>query len=99
MSQYTEILPDTVLGAAWSVQKERIDAGVYIPLFLVQVEERRKRIAYLAADLQDKSMFSKRKPLSTEAKRAGWQGFLYTFSEEQKKRFVILVDIVSTKKR
>ena len=34
-----ERLPDKLLGAAWSVQKERMDAGKYFPLFLVLVKE------------------------------------------------------------
>lgn len=92
MSRYTEKLPDTILGAAWSVQKERIGAGLFMPLFLVQVEGRSMRIAYLAADLQEHSMFSVRKPLSQDARRAGWQGFLYVFTDDQKKRFVTLED-------
>ena len=98
MPRYTESLPDSLLSASWKVQKARIDAGIYIPLFLVQVEGKRIRIAYLAADLQVEEMFSPRKPLSSTAKRSGWQGFVYNFDEEQKKRFVTIVDIGSTKK-
>jgi hypothetical protein len=71
-------IPRTVLGAAWSVQKERMDAGIYFPLFLVLVSPTRKRaIYYLSADLQKPGMFKPRKPLSSKARRAGWQGFLY----------------------
>ena len=27
-------LPDQILGAAWSVQKERMDSGIYFPLYI-----------------------------------------------------------------
>src|SRR5262249_45209163 len=71
-------IPGSILGAAWSVQKQRMDAGIYFPLFLVLVSPARKRaIYYLSADLQKPSMFKPRNPLSTKARRAGWQGFLY----------------------
>ena len=92
MSKYTEEIPKHVLGAAWSVQKARMDSGIYMPLFLVQIEGRQKRISYLSADLQESNMFLKRKPLSDTARRAGWQGFLYHFTEDQKTRFAILLD-------
>jgi predicted O-linked N-acetylglucosamine transferase (SPINDLY family) len=91
-SRYTDNIPDAILGAAWGVQKDRMDSGIYLPLYFVQVDGKRKRISYLSADLQDSSMFTARKPLSADAQRAGWQGFLYTFTEEQKRRFVILFD-------
>jgi type II restriction enzyme len=92
MSSYTEEIPSKVLGAAWSVQKDRMNSGVYMPLFLVQIEGRKKRIAYLSADLQESNMFLKRNPLSETAHRAGWQGFLYSFTKDQKTRFAILLD-------
>lgn len=92
MSKYTKTIPNTVLGAAWKAQKDRMDAGLYLPLFLVQVEGRKKRISYLAADLQEPNMFAQRKPLSPNARRAGWQGFLYNFIDAHKKRFVVLLD-------
>jgi type II restriction enzyme len=71
--------PDTILGAAWGPQKERMDAGIYFPLFIVVVSKSGKETAiyYLSADLQQPSIFEPRKPLSSTAKRAGWQGFLY----------------------
>lgn len=37
-------------------------------------------IYYLSADLQDPSIFKKRRPLSASAVRAGWQGFMYDLS-------------------
>lgn len=72
------ILPRSVLGAAWSVQKERMDSAIYFPLFLVLWKSARSfAIYYLSADLQPKSMFKPRAPLSVNARRAGWQGFMY----------------------
>jgi hypothetical protein len=77
-----DLLPKTILGAAWSVQKERMDAGIYFPLFLVQVHpDNAFSIFYLAADLQSPSIFIPRKPLSLKARRAGWQGFTYDIGE------------------
>lgn len=71
--------PDTILGAAWNPQKERMDAGIYFPMFIVAVgkSHKKKAIYYLSADLQDASIFEPRNPLSATARRAGWQGFLY----------------------
>ena len=72
-------LPKAVLGAAWGPQKERMDAAIYFPLFLVLVtpDRRNYSIFYLSADLQKPEMFQARKPLSPTAKRHGWQGFMY----------------------
>jgi len=84
-----EIIPNTIPGAAWSVQKERMDSSIYFPLFLVLLISRRNyAIYYLSKDLQTESMFVKRKPLSENAKRHGWQGFIYKFSEKDKESFV-----------
>ncbi|MFO1248524.1 MAG: DpnI domain-containing protein [Alphaproteobacteria bacterium] len=72
------LIPKTVLGAAWGPQKERMDAAIYFPLFLVLVSPTKKfAIYYLAADLQPPELFKKRAPLSQNARRAGWQGFTY----------------------
>jgi hypothetical protein len=77
-----DILPRQILGAAWSVQKERMDAGIYFPLFIVLVQPGKCfSIYYLSADLQVPEMFIPRKPLSEKARRAGWQGFLYDLSK------------------
>jgi type II restriction enzyme len=38
---------------------------------------RKSAIYYLSADVQKSDMFKPRKPLSANARRAGWQGFLY----------------------
>ena len=72
-------IPKTVPGAAWCPQKERMEAGIYFPLFLVlKNESRRERaIYYLSADLQERDMFRAEEPLPPHAKRAGWQGFTY----------------------
>lgn len=71
-------LPALVPGAAWNVQKERMEAGVYFPLFLVLFESpRRYSIHYLSADLQSAALFIPRRALSDRAKRAGWTGFIY----------------------
>ncbi|GIQ76221.1 DpnI domain-containing protein [Bradyrhizobium sp. RD5-C2] len=72
-----EIIPKAVLGAAWGPQKERMDAAIYFPLFLVLVSGRKFGIYYLSADLQEPKIFKSRKPLSQAARRAGWQGFVY----------------------
>ena len=52
-------------------------AGIYFPLFLILVNGRKSAIYYLSADHQRPDMFVPRKPLSGNARRAGWQGFYY----------------------
>jgi type II restriction enzyme len=73
------IPPASVLGAAWGPQKERMDAAIYFPLYLVAFALSGKEYAiyYLSADLQDPDLFEVRKPLGRSARRAGWQGFTY----------------------
>jgi type II restriction enzyme len=79
------IVPKAILGAAWQPQKQRMDSGVYFPLFLVLVSDIMKcGIYYLAADLQEPAMFVPRAPLSSTARRAGWQGFIYNTAPEQR---------------
>lgn len=70
-------LPKQILGAAWGPQRQRMEAGIYFPLFLVLVCGPNHAIYYLPADLQQSDMFVPRKPLSKKARRAGWQGFYY----------------------
>ena len=73
-------VPRSVPGASWSPQKARMDAGIYFPLYLVLLNKtdlRNIAIYYLPADLQQPEMFKERKPLSSSARRAGWQGFHY----------------------
>ena len=74
-------LPNSILGAAWKPQQERMDAGIYFPLYLVLINGKNYSIFYLAADWQSKDIFIPRKPLSASAKRAGWQGFMYNISK------------------
>ena len=71
-------IPKQILGAAWQPQKARMDAGIYFPLFLVLSTNDQKKytIYYLPSDLQNPDIFMARKPLSGNAKRAGWQGFI-----------------------
>lgn len=73
-----EKVPNTIPGAAWGVQQERMDAGIYFPLFIVRFKSKTKfAIFYLSADLQTKEMFMPRNPLKKTARRAGWTGFNY----------------------
>jgi len=84
-------IPNTILGAGWSVQKGRMDSDIYFPLYLVIAKDRRNyAIYYLSSDLQKEEMFVPRNSLSNTAQRAGRQRFLYRFSEDDKKRFVRL---------
>jgi len=70
-------LPKALLGGAWGPQSERMKSGIYFPLFVVLVNEGSvSQIYFLPSDLQTEGMFRPRKPLSKDAKRAGWQGFL-----------------------
>ncbi len=72
-----QILPKTILGAAWGPQRERMQAGIYFPLYIVAKDAVAKvAVYYLPKDLQTEEMFVPRKPLSVNAKRAGWQGFM-----------------------
>ena len=79
-------IPRTISGAAWGPQKERMDAGIYFPLFVVLKYEKKHSVFYLSSDLQSEEMFIKRKKLSPTAKRKGWQG--YKFNGELMKDFV-----------
>ena len=64
-----DVLPKQLLGAAWGPQKEKMDAGIYFPLFIVLVtpNRRRKAIYYIPADLQEPTMFEERRPLGPKA--------------------------------
>jgi len=70
-------VPNRILGAAWGVQKARMAAGIYFPLFIVLVCGKQSSIHYLSADAQKPEMFLPRAALSKEARRAGWRGFVY----------------------
>ena len=58
-----------------------MQAGIYFSLYLVLIDEKDSSIFYLPADLQTPEMFTPRNPLSDNAKRAGWQGFLYDLTK------------------
>ena len=72
-----EKLPPTIPGAAWKPQRERMESGIYYPLYIVAFKKNgtKHSIWYLPTDLQTQEMFTARKPLKPNAKRAGWQGF------------------------
>ena len=86
-------LPNSILGAAWGPQKERMAAGIYFPLFVVLKlkDANNWAIYYLSADLQEPEMFEPRKPLSANAKRAGWQGYIIN-CKHVRDRFVRLTN-------
>ena len=75
-----EKIPKKILGAAWGPQKERMDAGIYFPLYIVLKNEKKSAIYYLPVDYQDREVFEARKPLSSTAKRAGWQGYYFNLT-------------------
>jgi type II restriction enzyme len=85
--------PRLLLGAAWGPQKQRMDSGIYFPLFLVLVAQELGRfsIHYLSADLQTRALFLERAPLSATARRAGWQGFYYDLGSVRD-RLVLLAE-------
>lgn len=69
--------PDSLPGAAWGPQRERMDSGVFFSLYVVLVNDSdHAGIYFLPRDLQTREMFTERKPLSETARRAGWQGFM-----------------------
>ena len=71
-------LPKTVPSASWEPQKERMDAGIFFPIFFVLISRKKKNkysVYYLPADLQNESMFKERAPLKSTAKRSGWKGY------------------------
>lgn len=85
-----EILTARVAGAAWEPQRERMDAGIFFPLFLVQMSGRKHAVYYLAADLQSRDIFIPRRPLTSNARRAGWRGFYYDLKRVPPGAFVRL---------
>ena len=78
-------LPDKVLGAAWKPQQDRMRSGIFFPLFLVLVNDKKYSVFYLSDQHQTNKIFIPRKPLSPNAKRFGWQGFVYDISKIKKK--------------
>jgi len=86
MSKKVEKKIGKLLGAAWRPQKERLDADIIFPLFIVDILEGRPlEIHYLDKESQKNvdGLFVPRKPLSKNAKRAGWQGFSYDLDKVQ----------------
>ena len=75
--------PDTILGAAWGPQKERMESAIYFPLYVVTFAKQGKKraIYYLSADLQQPVIFQPRSPLASGARRAGWRGFTYRLAD------------------
>lgn len=71
-------------------QKERMDSGIYFPLFLVLNAPLSHAIFYLPTDFQSPALFAARKPLSSTARRAGWQGFMYVLEAVPNGAFVRL---------
>jgi type II restriction enzyme len=69
--------PRSLMGSAWPPQKERMEAGIYFPLFIVVTNSDRSAHAvyYLPADLQHPQMFQQRQPIQSTARRAGWVGY------------------------
>ena len=65
-------LSSSVLGVVWNPQKERVNAGIYFPLYLVLVCKKEYSPFYLASDLQNKGISDAKKPLSASERRAGW---------------------------
>ena len=78
----TLAFPNSVAGAAWKPQKERLDVDIYMPLYIVvKVSVKSIAIFYIPSDFQDQTLFVPRaKPLSAKARRAGWLGFDYDLS-------------------
>jgi type II restriction enzyme len=58
-----------------------MNEGIYFPLYLILVNQNNYSIFYLSADNQSEEIFIPRKPLSSKARRAGWQGFMYDISK------------------
>lgn len=72
-----ETCPRNFMGAAWGAQEERMTAGIFFSLYLVvEGEDGKMGVWFLPRDLQTLEMFVPRKPLSSKAKRSGWQGFM-----------------------
>ncbi len=73
--------PDLVPGAGWRPQHQRIIAGIFHSLYVVSFSEsgRLSRIDYVPSHILQAhpGTYQPRKPLSEDAKRAGWQGFVY----------------------
>lgn len=89
-----EALPSQIAGAAWSVQRDRMRAGIYFPIFLVlRTPERRSAIYYIPVEFQDHTMFKAKRKLSPSAKRAGWQGFVIDIRAARRAGMIARLDL------
>ena len=70
--------PSSLRGAAWNVLEERLNAGIYFPLFIVLVNGGENSIFYLSSDLQKREIFVPRTPSLIGGTRV-WQGVNYDF--------------------
>jgi hypothetical protein len=75
--------PKTIRGAAWNVIHERMQAGIYFPLFIVQINGRQKSIFYLPTDLQNEDMYVPRNPSTIKGRKNPWQGVVYDFRKNE----------------
>lgn len=60
-------------------------SGIFFSLFLVLVNGKKYSVFYLSDQHQTNKIFIPRRPLSPNAKRFGWQGFVYDISKIKKK--------------
>lgn len=59
-------IPERLIGASWNPIRDRVEASIFLSLFIVLVEdEERYEIHYLSAELQTPEMFVKRTPTKT----------------------------------
>jgi type II restriction enzyme len=85
LSEGATDFPDHIAGAAWGPQQDRILAGIYHGLYLVGYRRGSRtlvRIDFVPPHIIEATpnVFEPRKPLSDQAKRAGWTGFLLNVS-------------------
>jgi type II restriction enzyme len=77
--------PSRLLGGAWRPQHEQIIAGIYHGLYGVGFAPSGTLvwIDYVPAHILQAtpSVFEPRRPLSSTARRAGWQGFVFNLDQ------------------
>ncbi|MFL2709252.1 MAG: DpnI domain-containing protein [Gammaproteobacteria bacterium] len=72
--------PKMILGAAWGPQKERMDAGIYFPLYVVLKSEKKYSVFYRSSDTTNrlgKCSVNQKTIIEVAAERAGSQGYYY----------------------
>lgn len=96
----TDVLkvPSSILGAAWGPQRQRMKAGIYFPLFIVLRSGKKSAVYYVPTEFQKPSLFKKRAPLSSSARRAGWRGFTYDLSSIGKEAVVRILPLAPAKR-